>query len=108
MSRLNLCLILLAFGFWSSIYLLKFRENIERWYHTRFDKTPPPLPPDGKIPDVPLPFCYDPPKDDEEEAAAKGKETPAPATPASDQDNGQDIKSDRTVSPAGSVQATRD
>ncbi|BAT20082.1 hypothetical protein [Asaia bogorensis] len=77
MSRLDICLILLAIGLWSSIYVIKFKEDIQRWYHIRFDKSPPPAPRDGKMPEVQLPFRYDLPmtdKDEDEYLRAKEQE----------------------------------
>lgn len=89
MSLLNLSLILIATGLWSLIYIIKFKENIERWYHTRFDKSSPPLPPDGIMPEVPLPFCYDPPKEDNSE------ETKLPAAEAHATQPGSDAETSK-------------
>lgn len=60
MSHLNIYLFILALSLWLSIYLYRFREKIKEWYLNKFDNTPPPLPPDGKIPEVSLPFNYSP------------------------------------------------
>lgn len=75
MSRLNICLILLTFGLWTSVYVLKFKEDILEWYHNRFDRTPAPLPPDGKMPEVSLPFIYKDPTPETEAMPASETET---------------------------------
>ncbi|GBQ92643.1 hypothetical protein [Asaia krungthepensis] len=89
MSRLNIFLFLLALGLWSSIYVLKFKEDIREWYLNKFDKTPPKLPPDGEMPVVSLPFRYElpqtedaaPAQDTDKTNAPEAKETEAPPPP---------------------------
>lgn len=77
MSHLNVYLFILALGLWSSTYLFKFRYEIKDWYLNKFDNTPPPTSPDGKVPEVSLPFNYSPPASKDESSAEEGKTTAA-------------------------------
>ncbi|WP_222547828.1 hypothetical protein [Asaia lannensis] len=90
MSHLNIYLFILALGLWSSIYILKFREEIKRWYLNKFDNTPPPLPPDGKIPEVSLPFNYAPPPPANESGSDENKTAGAGAPSDKPEEAGHD------------------
>lgn len=85
MSYLNIFLFILALGLWSSMYLYKFKDEVKQWYLNKFDNTPPPLPPDGKIPQVSLPFNYASPSAEAESAQEGEKEPPAAASTSVEQ-----------------------
>lgn len=68
MSTLNICLLLLSVMLWASIFLVRYKGEIKDWYLNRFDRSPPPRPPEGKaMPEVSLPFRYDSTPPDKEE-----------------------------------------
>lgn len=103
MSHLNIYLFVLALGLWLSIYLYRFREKIKEWYLNKFDNTSPSLPPDGKIPEVSLPFNYSPPAPKDESSAEEG-ETPAAGDASSEpreMTHNSAPSSDKTVASPG-------
>ncbi|GBR63723.1 hypothetical protein GWA01_05080 [Gluconobacter wancherniae NBRC 103581] len=61
---LNLFLILLVIIIWPSIFYLHYQEAINRWFMNRFGRDSMPLS-HKSVPGAPLPFSYDPPKEEE-------------------------------------------